>query len=238
MRHFFIKNFKKEGKNLLIFEKEKIHQIKNVLRKKPNEKVIFFDETGHQYLSLLKEIKKDFILAQIIETKLPKKEPKIKIWLYQSLLKRKNFEMVLKYSVSLGVEKIIPLISERTIIRKVEEKKLKRWQKIIIESCQQSQRIKIPKISPPQNFLEAVKSSKAQAKLIAHPSASNLLKKILKKEFLSLAIFVGPEGGFSEKEITFAKKYGFFDFKIQDLILRSEIAPLVILSQILFYYLN
>ena len=238
IHRFYIENFKKLKDSLLVFEKEKIFQIRKVLRKKEGSKIIFFDNFSKEYLCQIKKIGKNFLEAQILEISSPQREPEIKIFLYQALLKRKKFEMVLKYSVGFGVEKIIPIISERTIVRKISPKKLDRWKKIIIESCEQSQRVKIPQILPPIEFKKAIEETSSDLKLIAHPSSKNSLKEILKKKEKpgSLSLFIGPEGGFSENEINLARSLGFFDFKIQDLVLFSEVASLAVISQILFYY--
>jgi 16S rRNA (uracil1498-N3)-methyltransferase len=238
MHRFFLKNFEQIEDEIKIFDPEQVHQIKNVLRLKPGNEIAVFDSNGRQFLIILESLN-DIIVGKVLKKIKKNIEPKIKITLYQSLLKKDNFEWVIKQGTGLGVNKFVPIITERSIVRQVSEEKFKRWQKIAQEAAEQSGRIKIPEITQPINFKSIFKniSQEKSLNLIAQPNNRTRLKQVLaKKKFGMVNLLIGPEGGFTLEEIKLAKKFGFLPFSFCPRILRAEFAGLAIISAILFHF--
>lgn len=237
MHRFFLKKFERAGDEIKIFDPEQAHQIKNVLRLKPGAEIIVFDPSGRQSLIILESINDNLITAKILKEIEQNTEPKVKITLYQALLKKDNFEWVIKQGAGLGLDKFVPVITDRSIIRQVSEEKLKRWQKISQESAEQSGRTNIPIIAQPTNFKSLTKQilGTGALNLIARHSGRKTLKQVLLQKPKMINLFIGPEGGFSEPETKLAQKLGLKSFRFGSRILRAEFAGLAIASAIFFY---
>ncbi|MGC9048984.1 MAG: RsmE family RNA methyltransferase [Patescibacteria group bacterium] len=240
MHRFFLKNFRQTENEIKIFNPEQIHQIKNVLRLKPGQEITIFDSSGRQFLIILESIN-NFITGKVIKEIKQDIEPKIKIVLYQSLIKKDKFEWLIKQGTALGISKFVPLITDRSIVRRVSEEKFRRWQKIVQESTEQSGRTNIPIIAQPINFKSLTKQilNKIALNLIGQPNAKKNLKQVLpEKKPKLINLFIGPEGGFSESEIKLAKKLGLKLFRFGPRILPAEFAGLAIASVIFYHYNN
>ncbi|MBN1383965.1 MAG: 16S rRNA (uracil(1498)-N(3))-methyltransferase [Elusimicrobia bacterium] len=198
----------------------------------------------------------DSVRLKIISKTQKDIEPRIKINLYQSIPKLKKFDFILEKSTELGVSKIIPVMSERTQITQINppaggadyaDKKQVRWQKIVLSASKQCGRTVIPEIAPVVNFDNAVKSvADRDYSLIFWESETKVtLKQILKRinvpaspsggsMYQLINVFVGPEGGFSIAEIELAGKNNIMPVSLGKRILRTETAPIVVISNILY----
>ena len=200
--------------NLEITLPEEIsHQITQVLRLKNNENLILLDNTGFEYLVNITDLHKKHTICEIIEKRKNENEPETKVHLFMALIARDNFELTLQKSVELGISQITPILTERTQFdRKFAESKYERWQKIMKEAAEQSERGIIPQINPILNFDFALKQAKENGfSLIAWEkeptthSVTTILQRhpqphrgsALKKPHEILNIFIGPEGGFT-----------------------------------------
>ncbi|MBC7194586.1 MAG: 16S rRNA (uracil(1498)-N(3))-methyltransferase [Caldisericia bacterium] len=234
MHEFFIPKSNVKGK-IAIIEKDDFHHLVNVLRAKIGEKFFIVVDRGEKYISKLIEIK-DKVAKLYLEEKINESfEPKINIYLAQSLPKGKKFEDVLRVSTELGVKGIYPLITERTVF-KPDSNKLERYKKIVKEEAQVSKRDIIPQIYEPIKFCDFLnKEINFDKKLIFWElELEKSIDEIDFKENENVLIVVGNEGGFSLKEIELAKERGFISLSLGKRILRTEIAPIVILSIILY----
>ncbi len=234
MHEFFIPRSNVKGK-IAIIEKEDFHHLINVLRAKIGEKFFIVVDRGEKYISKLIEIK-DKVAKLYLEEKINESfEPKINIYLAQSLPKGKKFEDVLRVSTELGVKGIYPLITDRTIFRP-DSNKLERYKKIVKEEAQVSKRDIIPQIYEPIKFYDFInKELNFEKKLIFWElELERSIEEVDFKENENVLIVVGNEGGFSLKEIELAKERGFITLSLGKRILRTEIAPIVILSIILY----
>jgi len=214
----------------LYLNKETEHHLKRVLRVKIGESIILCDGKNYDYHMKITN-------TNPLELKLERKvecttELKSKIILYQALPKSDKLEWVTQKTVELGVYKIIPIITEHCDVRP-NLNKIARYQKIAEAAAGQSMRGIIPKIDTPITLNEAVQNSKqSTAMLVAHEKATinfnNYLKDInLESE---IGVWIGPEGGFSQKEINTMEQS---DFKIVSLgsrILRTETAAIATIA--------
>ena len=223
---------KKLSDNLIgNLDKKQSHYVSKVMRLRENDEFNVFNESG-EWIAQIKKINKTGIEFQIVK-QLRSKESRVDIWLAFSPIKSNYFNFMIQKSTELGVTKFIPVIFERSIVRKINNDRLK---KIIIEATEQSNRIYTPKVESPvklQNFLSTYED---KIKLIFTDLNSNKKKiSLIKSEKKPLCILIGPEGDFSESERL--KILNFKDvetIKLNDNILRSETAAISALSVINF----
>lgn len=230
--HRFLGNFNLNLDFLKISEKEIVHQIKNVLKLKKGEKIILIDGKENEALSKIWEIKKDWLKVKILEKRKSKAEPKIFITLFCSNLKKKNFELIVQKATEIGVRKIFPIISERTVKLKIKPERIS---KIIKEATEQAERGILPELGKILKFEEAIREAK-QNDLNLFLDRRGKFIKSLKLKPKRIGVFVGPEGGWGERELKLAKKEKFKILKISDLNLRSETAAILGVFLALFLF--
>lgn len=219
-----------------------VNHIKNVLRMEIEEKVIVCNGQGMDYYSVIEEITKEEILLSILEIKPTQSELQGKIYLFQGVPKKDKMELIIQKAVELGVYEIIPVMMKRTVVKledkKKELKKLERWQSIAASAAKQSGRGIIPRITETKTLAEALKYGKdLECKIVPYENAQGISKtrKIMSdlRHNSLVGIFIGPEGGFEESEITQAVKEGYSPITLGKRILRTETAGLTVLSMIM-----
>ena len=223
---------KKLSDNLIgNLDKKQSHYVSKVMRLRENDEFNVFNESG-EWIAQIKKINKTGIEFQIVK-QLRSKESRVDIWLAFSPIKSNYLNFMIQKATELGVTKFIPVIFERSIVRRINNDRLR---KIIIEATEQSNRIFTPEIESPiklQNFLSTYED---KIKLIFTDLNSNKKKiSLMKSEKKPLCILIGPEGDFSESERL--KILNFKDvetIKLNDNILRSETAAISALSVINF----
>ena len=226
--HRFFLPFSATDNSLIIADEKIVNQIKNVLRLKDGDEILIFNGEKERK-GKIEEIAKNAIKIILKEEVINLREPKIKVKLFCSLLKKDNFELVVQKATEVGVKEIYPIISKRTV--KFDFKK-ERMDKIIKEASEQSMRISLPILHQTISFQEALKeSSQNQLNVfcdLSSPLFSEILKeKLISKKIDSLGVFIGPEGGWSEEEIHLAKDNNFLMVKLSDLVFRSETAAII-----------
>ncbi|MCD8036139.1 MAG: 16S rRNA (uracil(1498)-N(3))-methyltransferase [Clostridiales bacterium] len=227
--------------NIITLSGDDAGHISRVLRSKIGEILTVCDGTGNDYEAEITEITEKEVRLNIIKTTFTASEPSVKITLYQGLPKGDKMETIIQKCVELGVTKIVPVNTERCIAKldkNKEKKKTERWQKISESAAKQSGRGIIPEIGGVMSFSEAVKqASETDGAMIPY----ELEEDRGLKEFLdgfkgqTLAIFIGPEGGFSADEIDRALKAGILPVTLGKRILRTETAGMAAIANILFY---
>lgn len=221
------------------------HHIKNVMRMKPNDKVYCCIDSK-TYLCKINSFFSDYVELSILEKIEKSAELKVDVTIAQGLVRREKMEEVIRRIVELGAHKYIPVIMERSIIKvKDSEKsnsKLERQKTIIKEACEQSHRDKLMEINDIMSFKELLtEKSKYDLCLYAYEESGrennyNLMKylKTISGDGKSILVIVGPEGGFSEKEVSLLENSGFKAVGLGPRILRTETAPLYIMSVIAY----
>ena len=243
MQKIFIEN-KQVQDNKINITGEDVKHISNVLRMKPNDKIEVSNiENNKNYLVEIEEIKKDIIVTSIIEEKEQVNESNVKIDLYQGLPKADKMELIIQKTIEVGISKIIPVDMARCIVKLDEKeavKKIQRWQKIALEAAKQSKRDIIPKIENKvklDKVLHAIKEY--DLFLVAYEEEKeNILKeelkKLPKKDIYNIAILIGPEGGLELQEVEKLKENGAKIVSLGKRILRTETAPIVMSSNIIY----
>ena len=213
-------------------DKSQSHYLTKVMRLKKNDIFSLFNKTGEWEAKIL-NITKDFV--EFKSTKqLRQKENVQELWLAFSPIKSNYQNFMIQKATELGVSKFLPIIFDRTIVRKINKDRL---EKIVIEACEQSNRISIPSIEKAQN-LKSFLNSNSMNLIFTDLNSDN--KKIEKIKFSDkpICIIIGPEGDFSEHERQEILSFkGVQALKINDNILRSETAVISAIS-IINYVIN
>ena len=242
MHRFFIKSIIKKTNQVIIPEKLR-HQLINVLRLSVGDKITLFDNSGWEYITELKEIKKDNLIWFIIEKQKNSSEPLIKITLYQPILKSDKFEFILQKGTELGVTNFVPIFCDRSIKRWNDDQILTKiyppWKKIITEASEQCQRGIIPELNKPLDFTKAITyPNKNMSKFIALTGNKNSkLKQIPQSNInMEIGLFTGPEGGFTKEEIELSKANSIKPISLGNRILRAETATIILITAILIKF--
>jgi 16S rRNA (uracil1498-N3)-methyltransferase len=224
--HRFIGDFDLGGNEVLVSDGDVLNQMKNVLRLKPGDGVVLSDGRGGEAEGEVKEFKKNSAVVRISKRSSGAAVPVREVVLYCAIIKRENFEWVVQKATEVGVSRIVPIVSERTVKLNLKRERLS---KIIKEAAEQSGRTVVPSLSEPQSFVEALVGAKDgnDLNLMFVPQSPVLASGLNFKKEKKIGIFVGPEGGWTEKEIDESKKAGFKTVSLGTLTLRSETAAVV-----------
>jgi 16S rRNA (uracil1498-N3)-methyltransferase len=202
-----------------------------VLRKKKGDTIALTDGRGRDYNAVIINITPGTIEIRIIEKMDSSTESFIHISLCSGILKDKKMDFIIKHITQLGVQKWVPFFCERSIPspdkKKLEIRK-KRWRNIAKESLKQCNRSCIPEISGPFNFATLIEKSEGYDLKIVFWEQSNQKIKNLQTSVSpdKILILIGPEGGFSKKEILMAKEKDFLCYGLGPRILRAETASI------------
>jgi len=219
--------------NSIIITGEDVKHISTVLRAKIGNTLEVCNGCSEDFECKIKEISKEQIELEIVSKAPCYAEPKTKITLFQGLPKADKMELIIQKCVEIGIDKIVPVATERAVVKlndKEKVKKVERWQKISLSAAKQSGRGIIPKIENVISYNEAIKEGKAlqNAVILYENEEKRELKEILKNiKGEEIGIFIGPEGGFSDEEINKAKAEGIGTVSLGERILRTETAAVV-----------
>ena len=245
MHHFFVEPSQIQGNHIFI-DGPDVNHIRNVLRVNPGEEVNVTDGSGEKvYRCAIASIGEDKVELNIMWAQEKGMELPSKIYLFQGLPKSDKMELIIQKAVELGVYEIIPMATARAVVKLDQKKaaaKVKRWQAISESAAKQSKRLLIPEVKEPVKFSEALKlASDLDVRLIPYELAEGMdgTRRIIQsvKPGQSVAVFIGPEGGFEEAEVELAKEAGFQAITLGRRILRTETAGMTVLS-ILMYQLE
>ena len=246
MYHFFVAP-EQIGEQEIRIEGGDVNHIRNVLRMNPGEQItVSSGADGREYRCELVRLEEAAVTAKILwfqdaDTELPSR-----ICLFQGLPKGDKMELIIQKAVELGVFEIVPVATRRTVVKldaKKEAAKHKRWNAISESAAKQSKRMIVPEVRPVMSFREALAHAAAcDAKLIPYELSEGMERT---REIVSairpgdsVAVFIGPEGGFDEQEIAQAQEAGFTPVTLGGRILRTETAGMTVLSVLMFHLEN
>ena len=220
---------------------EDYQHLKKVLRAEKGDLITVCCD-GFDYTAEITQIDSDFISSVIIDKKKNVTEAPIRVTLYQGLPKADKMELIVQKCIELGVNEIVPVLTERCISKintnKDAQNKVSRWQKIALEAAKQCNRGIIPKIGMPIQFNEAVNAaSKMDLSVIPYEKEIETgLNAIVSQcsDAATASIFIGPEGGFTELEMQLAESHGIKKISLGPRILRTETAGMVALSLMMY----
>ena len=241
MHRFFLKP-EQIVKDRVFFPPDLAHQIVHVLRLGEGDEVAVLDDRGNIYkVSLFFGPGKDQVSGQIINCNATNSEPEIKVSLFFGLSNRDKVEWILQKGTEIGISSFYPFVSSRTLVQSktLSSKRVDRWERIIREAAEQSQRVRLPILINPLQYDQSLAEAVDTHDLVliaweeAEQSRASLKYLISNFEGESIALFVGPEGGFSEKEVDDAKELGVHCVSLGRRILRMETAAIVLPALVL-----
>ena len=245
MHHFFVSPGQ-IGEKQITIEGADVNHIRNVLRMEPGEEVNVSDGTGETvYRCEIDRFTETTVELKIMWAQEKGMELPSKIYLFQGLPKSDKMELIIQKAVELGVYEIIPVATRRAVVKldpKKASAKCKRWQAIAESAAKQSKRLIIPKIQEPMSFSEALAYGEcAEVRLIPYELSEGMAATRERIESIqpgqSVAVFIGPEGGFDDTEVEEAREKGYQAITLGRRILRTETAGMTVLS-ILMYHLE
>ena len=240
MYNFFV-NSNDINDNFAKISGEDYNHIRNVLRMKIGTKILINDkEKSNSYLAEIQEIGAKEIICKVIE-KMESNEMSVNVTLFQGIPKSDKMEYIIQKSVELGVSEIVPTEMKNCVAKiNNEENKLKRWNKISETAAKQSKRSIIPKVESKISFDDLLNKIKEfDLVIVAYENEKHTsLKDVLQncKCVKNIAIIIGPEGGIDTKELNLLEDNGAQVASLGKRILRTETAPIAMLSMILYEY--
>ena len=239
MHRCFVSDDIANSNEILISGDEASHMIK-VLRFKEGDLFEMCDNSGSVAKAVISEvISKSSLKAKIESVMLSDKEPEVNIVLFQGLSKGTKMDLVIQKATELGASEIIPVKMEYSVVKLNDEaKKTERWQKIAFEAAKQCKRAKVPIVREPVEYNKAldIMLESDLAILPYEAQEQGSLKKILREneDVKSVSFIIGPEGGFSPKEIALADEKGIMRVTLGKRILRTETASITVLSVLMY----
>lgn len=222
MHRFFVTG-ELNSELLTITNRDQVHQIRNVLNLQPAERIIVVPGDGTELLCKIITIGKKDISVGVLEKRESKAEPKRNVALYCAVLKRDNFELVVQKAVEVGVTKIIPLITERTVKLGMNRERIL---KIILEAAEQSGRIILPTIDEPTVFKKVLQENATNETRFFFDFADTQFSSKDIGQVKNVGLFIGPEGGWTEAEQLLAEEHGCMVRSLGSTVLRGETAAI------------
>lgn len=247
MARFFVSPGQIGPAKISIFDGD-VNHIRRVLRMKEGDELTVCDGEGRDYFCRISSMSDDVVTCDIIDSWTSYVELPVRLHLFQGLPKADKMELIIQKAVELGAAEIIPVAMARSIVKLDEKKagkKTSRWQGIAESGAKQSGRAIVPEVRQPMSYKQALSyASSLDAVIVPYEKAEGieqscaLIDELASDENIkSIGIFIGPEGGFDEKEIELALEAGAKPITLGRRILRTETAGLAILS-ILMYRLE
>ena len=224
---------------------EDVNHIKNVLRYRVGDELDVCDELQKRFFTKIESMSNDEIILDIIDISFDTTESSVKIALYQGLPKSDKMDFIVQKCTELGVSRFVPILTDRVIVKiddKNGSKKVERWGRIAEEAAKQSGRQVVP-IVENINKLENIVENLSKYDIVIVPyecEKDDTLKSIIQKHtgmVKSIAVVIGPEGGFSEKDIDILEKSCDIEkVSLGKRILRTETAGMATVSMLLYEY--
>lgn len=233
LHNFFIEQKIDESKSVRIEDADLLHQLKNVFRLEKGDEVVLLDNSGFQYRSVVELLSKKEGIFEVLKATKNTVRSTREVYLYVSMIKKDHFEWVLEKGTEIGVTHFVPIISSRSVKTNFNHE---RGLKIVKEASEQSGRGMLPElhqIISLDEALDEVEKNKIPA-VAFHleeglMEAADFIAKKLKNQSdtTKVAVFIGPEGGWSDTEIEQFKKYDVNILSLGDATLRAETAAIV-----------
>ncbi|PSB00621.1 16S rRNA (uracil(1498)-N(3))-methyltransferase [Merismopedia glauca] len=213
--------------NSVIFTPEQYHYLYRVLRLQTGDRFIIMDGLGKSWLTQLQENSAQILESIDTQTELPRAVTLI------LALPKNGFDEVVRACTELGVSRILPVMSDRTLLNPSSQK-LIRWRRIAQEAAEQSERQVVPTILDPVDLTKALSTTDAKIKYICVARGNNphLLTRLQSERLEDIALAIGSEGGWTIQEVETAIDYGFQPVSLGNRILRAITAPITAMSLI------
>lgn len=216
-------------------------QLARVLRARPGDRIVALDDSGYEYAVTLNAVSYQRAAGVITDRYVGNGETQLSITLYQGLMKADRFEYVLQKGTELGISRFVPIISERTVARKViTPNRLKRWSKIMREAAEQAGRCRLPALEDAIDFEEACDTVSKPAIIGWELERDTDIKSTLLRQKAdieraqSISVVIGSEGGLTDAEVAYALGRGIVPISMGRRILRAETAGIIAAAAALY----
>lgn len=241
MSRFFVDQKRVLESTIIIDSPEDIRHMTKVLRLKEGDLIDVSDSAEFEYRCALTLIGKDVVEAKILDKQKFAREPITRITLYQGIPKQGKMEAIVQKTVELGVDSIVPVFMDRTVVadKGTFHKKVERYQKVAAEAVKQCKRGMIPPIRQAMTFSDALKDlEQYDLLLFPYENEENIsLKHCLRAQqgpAERIAVFIGPEGGFSQNEAEALEQAGAHSVSLGRTILRTETAGMTAIAMLMY----
>ncbi len=208
------------------------HHITHVLRMKAGQSLALFNGKGGQFVAEIRSISKKGVDVVTHQHHREDRESHLQITLAQGISRGERMDYTLQKAVELGVARIVPVLCDYTNVKLDDARISKRhehWRNIIINACEQCGRNRLPELLPVQDFDKWISDEQRGLKLILHPVAAKTLGQLRPLQ-QAITLLAGPEGGFSDNEVSLSVKYEYQPVILGPRILRTETAALAAIS--------
>jgi len=250
MSRFFVTPQQICGERIYMTDIDDIKHLSRVLRLKEGDFVDVSDTKEYEYRCRIEDVRCDQVTLRIHDKQSFAKEPRLRVTLYQGIPKQGKMETIIQKNVELGVHRIVPVFTKRTVVtdsRGNFGKKIQRWQKVSAEAVKQCKRGIIPEVAEAVTFEEMVEQSAAEHDLVLflfEDEQETTVKQVLRQSrekfaasgrtIDSVALLIGPEGGFSSEEAQAIIASGACCATLGKTILRTETAGMAALAMVMY----
>jgi 16S rRNA (uracil1498-N3)-methyltransferase len=219
---------------------DEARHLAQVLRLSAGDEIAVFDGSGREFRARVEAIGRDGATARLIEEHEPAPEPAVRITLAQAALKGERMDDVVRDATMMGVAAIEPLVTEHTVAHLKPGRAPDRWRRIAVASAKQCRRAVVPKIGEGATLTDwLVRDTAAQRLILVEPSASvegHPVSVVQGERPADAIVLIGPEGGWSEAEITAAVAAGYLPITLGRRTLRADAMPIVALGVLQFLW--
>jgi 16S rRNA (uracil1498-N3)-methyltransferase len=221
------------GARVVLPESSAAHLVR-VLRLQPGDDCVLFNGDGHDYGARLLSAGKRGAEAEVISKRATDNESPLRIVLLQGIARGEKMDMILQKATELGVAAIVPVRAERSEVKLDAERLAKRighWRSVIVSACEQSGRAQVPALSAPATLVDATNGVPSDAlRLTLDPAGEHSLATMAAPAAATIAIAIGPEGGWSPRDRETLRVAGFEGLRLGPRILRTETAGLAAIT--------
>ena len=218
----------------VVIEGSAANHITRVLRLRTGDAITVFNGNGAEFAARVEGFRKDSVLVEVKEERAADRESPLSITLAQGISRGERMDWILQKATELGASRIVPLLTERSVVRldaKQAEKKLQHWRGIAVAACEQCGRNRVPEIALPTPFFEFVGSTSGSVatRLLLSPIATASVDQV-NAGAPGVTLLIGPEGGLTETEQEAAQGSGFTSVRMGPRVLRTETAAIAALT--------
>jgi 16S rRNA (uracil1498-N3)-methyltransferase len=207
------------------------NHVTRVLRLREGDTLTLFDGRGGEYGARIAQMRRGGVRAEVGEHSAIERESPLELTLLQSIARGERMDLIVQKATELGVTRIVALVTERSVVRldaQQAERKAAHWRAVAIAACEQCGRNRVPAVEGPVDYAAALDRD-AALKLLLDPAASHPMSRP-GADARSIALLVGPEGGFTDTESELARRAGFEPRHMGPRVLRTETAAITALA--------
>lgn len=222
----------KPGARIVLPEPAAAH-LTRVLRLREGDNCVLFNGDGHDYAAALAVVGKREVVAEVSASTTIASESPLRIVLLQGVARGEKMDLILQKATELGVAAVVPANSERSEVRldaERAEKRVAHWRGVVVSACEQSGRATVPAVAAPAALADAARAIDTTLKLTLDPDGEHALASLPAPSPASIAIAIGPEGGWSPRDRELLRAAGFTGLRLGPRVLRTETAGLAAIA--------